>query len=699
MRRPEVWGGHMELVAAGHLTNSNVVVYQSGGPVTKVLQLHKPVAGAPPPRTLRLSYHGRNHYNSVRRVGVRYGLNQWPAGVGPLRDGAPSSEPALAFVPDLACPMRFLCHRTMFMACQALVVVLLIAYMSALVAMLVLPHSCGGGQWLPCAPLALRAFDASLGVPFPEVDFAAAAGTLSASSFLAMLTSDPFVYIHLVSWFMIGAVTRDAFVCVVVSLVHEVIEHVLCPVLPNYCETWWDTSFDVVMNTTGIWAGCWVATWLLGPMDRRHLFPRPCVQWNGWRPVSIRPSTATAPDVVSAGHPAGHPPPPMSPTACDADFRSGSPPVTPPSASPRVLSAKSPALPTGSPASTLSVFSTASMTSAWSLTSAGSLASMTSAGSMTSAESSGDGSDDDAEYDDSDGEPNATAVSPDVPSMPLTAFVQDPTPAPAEQPSASDGGPPALRRRHTAAAAAATDPTLHMEVRIESTGALLPPPQRSRCGWCSQRTARVWRVCATAATLVAAPVQPCVRPFIRAWPAVKRTAVAFSHTAVYQWVAMAAAWCALLALETVSFNTRFLLKRALWLPTMHWLNVGTSIVSKGFQWSWYCRGNLGLLTAFLALELLVCVQLGAFGRHDVLQAPDGASPGALATKVRPIPGPDAGALRLYVPHPLPSVVGVLFGEALWTACGVLLALNYWKGVPAQHRRSGFQEWVAVGHTL
>lgn len=60
MRKDGVWGGHMELQALSLLTGANIYVYQQGQPRWTVSN-HPD--GSP---SIHLSYHGGEHYNSVR---------------------------------------------------------------------------------------------------------------------------------------------------------------------------------------------------------------------------------------------------------------------------------------------------------------------------------------------------------------------------------------------------------------------------------------------------------------------------------------------------------------------------------------------------------------------------------------------------------------------------------------------------------
>ncbi|GBF88560.1 hypothetical protein Rsub_01275 [Raphidocelis subcapitata] len=62
MRKDGVWGGHLELFALSHVAGANIFVYQEGQPRWTV----KTAPDDAP--SLHLSYHGQEHYNSVRRM-------------------------------------------------------------------------------------------------------------------------------------------------------------------------------------------------------------------------------------------------------------------------------------------------------------------------------------------------------------------------------------------------------------------------------------------------------------------------------------------------------------------------------------------------------------------------------------------------------------------------------------------------------
>lgn len=62
---------------------------------------------------------------------------------------------------------------------------------------------------------------------------------LSVSNVLAVAL-DFYSFAHAFGWFVIGYATRDVGLCVVLSVLHELLEQVFKHILPNFHECWFD---------------------------------------------------------------------------------------------------------------------------------------------------------------------------------------------------------------------------------------------------------------------------------------------------------------------------------------------------------------------------------------------------------------------------------------------------------------------------
>ncbi|KAK3583279.1 hypothetical protein CHS0354_011167 [Potamilus streckersoni] len=116
-------------------------------------------------------------------------------------------------------------------------------------------------QSVHSARLLMKHFDASLGKPLPEKDYGGNCFIYDPNA------TDPwhnlwdkldlFVPVHFFGWWGKTLVLRDWWLCMVLSIMFEVLEYTLEHQLPNFSECWWDHWImdALVCNSGGIYLG------------------------------------------------------------------------------------------------------------------------------------------------------------------------------------------------------------------------------------------------------------------------------------------------------------------------------------------------------------------------------------------------------------------------------------------------------------
>lgn len=117
-------------------------------------------------------------------------------------------------------------------------------------------------QRLDDARALMKHIDSSLGVPLPEKDYGG-----NCLIYDTGMPSDPwhnikdkmdvFFAVHFFGWWLKALIVRDWWLCMVTSVLFEVMEYTLEHQLPNFSECWWDHwIMDVMLcNSMGIWLG------------------------------------------------------------------------------------------------------------------------------------------------------------------------------------------------------------------------------------------------------------------------------------------------------------------------------------------------------------------------------------------------------------------------------------------------------------
>merc|ERR1711916_113217 len=117
----------------------------------------------------------------------------------------------------------------------------------------------------------MGALDPALGVPLPERSYGDDCSLYtpdhpSGSSFANLMDAlfDEFVIAHALGWVAKMVMLRDVTLCVVLSLLFEVLEYTFEHMLPNLGECWWDHFIlDVlVCNLLGMVVGYWMVHFL-----------------------------------------------------------------------------------------------------------------------------------------------------------------------------------------------------------------------------------------------------------------------------------------------------------------------------------------------------------------------------------------------------------------------------------------------------
>jgi len=117
----------------------------------------------------------------------------------------------------------------------------------------------------------MGALDPALGVPLPERSYGDDCSLYtpdhpSGSSFANLMDAlfDEFVIAHALGWVAKMVMLRDVTLCVVLSLLFEVLEYTFEHMLPNFGECWWDHFIlDVlVCNLLGMVVGYWMVHFL-----------------------------------------------------------------------------------------------------------------------------------------------------------------------------------------------------------------------------------------------------------------------------------------------------------------------------------------------------------------------------------------------------------------------------------------------------
>lgn len=132
----------------------------------------------------------------------------------------------------------------------------------------------------------MRSLDGQLGRPLPEKDYGGNCllydtGRPNDPFHNFWDKIDVFVSVHFFGWWLKTLILRDWWLCMVISVMFEVIEYTLEHQLPNFSECWWDHwLMDVlVCNGLGI---------LLGMMTLNYLSMKP-YHWRGmWNIPSYR---------------------------------------------------------------------------------------------------------------------------------------------------------------------------------------------------------------------------------------------------------------------------------------------------------------------------------------------------------------------------------------------------------------------------
>ncbi|XP_032222099.2 phosphatidylserine synthase 2 [Nematostella vectensis] len=129
----------------------------------------------------------------------------------------------------------------------------------------------------------LKYIDKSLGEPLPEVSYGEDCAFYTPGhpdgpfhNFLQKF--DIFVFAHLCGWWAKALMIRDYWLCIVISVLFEVLEYTLEHQLPNFCECWWDHwIMDVlVCNAIGTYLGMKTCDYLsIKPFHWRGLWNIP----------------------------------------------------------------------------------------------------------------------------------------------------------------------------------------------------------------------------------------------------------------------------------------------------------------------------------------------------------------------------------------------------------------------------------------
>ncbi|ELU10107.1 hypothetical protein CAPTEDRAFT_93305 [Capitella teleta] len=121
----------------------------------------------------------------------------------------------------------------------------------------------------------MKHIDPELGVPLPEKDYGGSCVIYDESN-----PEDPFhniwdkmdgfVTVHFFGWWLKTLVLRDYWLCIVISIMFEVLEYTLEHQLPNFSECWWDHWImdALVCNGLGIYLGMKTLNYL--SMKRYH---------------------------------------------------------------------------------------------------------------------------------------------------------------------------------------------------------------------------------------------------------------------------------------------------------------------------------------------------------------------------------------------------------------------------------------------
>lgn len=112
------------------------------------------------------------------------------------------------------------------------------------------------------ARLLMKHFDSELGKPLPERDYGGNCkiydpGHPEGPFHLFWDKMDCFVPTHFFGWWLKTLVLRDYWLCMVISIMFEVLEYTLEHQLPNFSECWWDHWIldALVCNGAGIYFG------------------------------------------------------------------------------------------------------------------------------------------------------------------------------------------------------------------------------------------------------------------------------------------------------------------------------------------------------------------------------------------------------------------------------------------------------------
>jgi len=122
-------------------------------------------------------------------------------------------------------------------------------------------QSVDDARWL------LRKLDPSLGIPLPERSYAEDCRVFTPDDPISNFRNirdtfhDEFVPAHLFGWFGKAILTRDLYLCWIMSIVFEVMELSMEHLMPNFAECWWDhIVIDILLcNAIGIYLGLKVA--------------------------------------------------------------------------------------------------------------------------------------------------------------------------------------------------------------------------------------------------------------------------------------------------------------------------------------------------------------------------------------------------------------------------------------------------------
>lgn len=124
----------------------------------------------------------------------------------------------------------------------------------------------------------MRMFDAKLGVPLKEEDYAMDCSDIAGKLF------DPFAIGHFAGWLVSTLVTRDWKLTAVLFTLDEVLELWWREAHGNFRECWWDSLIldMAVCNTIGALIGHWLVPRWRGSGTRRWFYRGCLSEWRWW---------------------------------------------------------------------------------------------------------------------------------------------------------------------------------------------------------------------------------------------------------------------------------------------------------------------------------------------------------------------------------------------------------------------------------